>query len=57
VRLVDRARADDHRRDAGQGKQAGFGTKGNLAVRAARREQRYEPTREGAMPIRVRARI
>ena len=32
MRLVDRARADDHRRDAGQGKQAGFGTKGKLAV-------------------------
>ena len=38
VRLVDRARADDHRRDAGQGKQAGFGTKGNLAVFVHSRE-------------------
>ena len=39
VRLIDRARADHHRRDAGQGKQSGLGAKSDLTMLIAASER------------------
>ncbi len=39
VRLIDRARADHHRRDAGQGKQSGLSAKSDLTMLVAAGER------------------